>query len=611
MMKNEILQQLGIEGKIDAINNAGQTALDNIGTAKTNATQELEAKQEELLEELGQQGAEFRIQALEKENAEQQEELEMLLKDHKPIPFNGASSHLEDTGELPMPISINGGIEQETREGYNLLQVDETNWELTDKGIKNKSINEAKRLNKVDITLKANTTYYLNFVIFSRPSIDTSFTSYIDNAGKGAVSFSGIQNFEINKTYTITYTPTKDEVFKIVMWGNSNSDTFEFQYWITTDSTKTTYEQYGVSPSIEYPSEVKGVGGHYDITVENKNFNFRPYKDGNGKITNGITFSVNNDGSVVANGTATANAYFYLHTQDATPYLNLEKGTYTISGGINSNCKVIARLYKETTYVAGATDSVNGAILDTTNYDYDRVLLFIEISSGQACNNLIFKPQIEKGKVATDYVENQEQNYALDIPFEMYSGKAYKENGKWYRDVKYKKNIPTTYRILTDNTLNDFILIPKLEDDVTYDTYGHSPNMRSNKAKAKNISYSIDTTNTFGGNGSPKNYMFGVKKGITTEEANEFVNGLYIIYELKTPTVEEITDSTLIAQLEDLQKAYSYKEVTNINSYAESGAELVLSGNALMSNDIRIEALEKNIGTDLVIALDTINGEVI
>lgn len=469
-----------------------------------------------------------------------------------------------------------GTTEQETREGYNLLQINKTDWELTEKGIKNKSINEAKRLDNGDILLKANTTYYLNFVLFNRPSSDTSFTSYIDNVGKGIVSFSGIQNFEINKLYTKTYTPTKDEAFKIAMWGNGNKDIFEFQYWITTDSTKTTYEQYGVSPSIEFPSEVKGVSGHYDITVENKNFNFRPYKDGNGKITNGITFSVNNDGSVVANGTATANAYFYLHTHDATPYLNLEKGIYTISGGINSNCKVIARLYKGSVYIAGATDSGKGSILNTTNYDYDRVLLFIEISSGQACNNLIFKPQIEKNTVATDYVSHNSQTFTVNLGnMEIYKDEyIHNKDGKWYKYAKYKKNIPTTYRILTNQPLNDFILVPKLEDDIGYNTYAHPLNMRSNKAIAKNINYSIDTTNTFGGNGSVTNYMFGVKKGITTTEADEFINGLYIIYELKTPVDEEITDKTLIAQLDTIKnELYFYEGINHISFKVANGLD--------------------------------------
>ena len=72
-----------------------------------------------------------------------------------------------------------------------------------------------------------------------------------------------------------------------------------------------------------------------------------------------------------------------------------------------------------------------------------------------------------------------------------------------------------------------------------------------------------------------------------------------VLEELKNPTIEEITDTTLIAQLEELEKAKSYYEVTNINSYSNGGADLVLSGNAYMSNDISLSKLESalvNIG---------------
>lgn len=346
-MKDEIIQQLGIEGKIDAINNAGQTALDNIDTAKTNATQELETKQDELLEELGQQSVELRIEALEKENAEQQEELEALYNDFKPIPFEGVSNHIQDTGELPMPISINGGIVQDGE------------------------------------------------------------------------------------------------------------------------------------PSIENPVEVKGVRGHYDITV------------------------------------------------------------------------------------------------------------------------------------ATDFIEPKSQNYPIDIPFEMYSGKAYKENGKWYRPIEFVKTEFNGEENIGLNSITD--------NYVEFVINNLIPQAPNSYISAKSNYFSNTTNNRVIVKKSQVLIRIPITDNITTLELFKtklvelYANGtpLYVVYQLATPIKEEITDATLIAQLEALNKAYSYKEVTNINSYAESGADLVLSGNALMSNDIRIEALEKNIGTDLVIALDTINGEVI
>ena len=143
------------------------------------------------------------------------------------------------------------------------------------------------------------------------------------------------------------------------------------------------------------------------LEVTGKNLNFTPYKDGNIKNTNGIKFVVNNDGSVTANGTATSTAYFYYHTHDATPYLDIPKGIYTLSGcssgGANNKYYVCLRLYNNTTYVTGFYDYGNGTVIDTTNFEYNRVFIFIYINSGIVCDNLTFKVQLEEGSTATSY----------------------------------------------------------------------------------------------------------------------------------------------------------------------------------------------------------------
>lgn len=125
----------------------------------------------------------------------------------------------------------------EVVEAPNMLQVDETNWELTDNRIKNLARNEGVKLTKQAINLKANITYYLNFVLLSRPTTATSFTTSIDNIINDSLGFPSIEKesyFTIGKVVTRTYTPTKDETLTITMWGNTNSEIFEFQYWITT-----------------------------------------------------------------------------------------------------------------------------------------------------------------------------------------------------------------------------------------------------------------------------------------------------------------------------------------------------------------------------------------
>jgi hypothetical protein len=61
-----------------------------------------------------------------------------------------------------------------------------------------------------------------------------------------------------------------------------------------------------------------------------------PYKDKNGKNTGGITFTINNDGSITSNGTATGWAAFYF-VQSSIGGFSLDKGKYILSYDASSD----------------------------------------------------------------------------------------------------------------------------------------------------------------------------------------------------------------------------------------------------------------------------------
>ena len=74
-----------------------------------------------------------------------------------------------------------------------------------------------------------------------------------------------------------------------------------------------------------------GDSGSIEIKEHGKNFIAYPYYSGTSLVTNGITFTANEDGSVTANGTATSNAYFRFANKNM---YSLENGkTYAISRG--------------------------------------------------------------------------------------------------------------------------------------------------------------------------------------------------------------------------------------------------------------------------------------
>ena len=132
------------------------------------------------------------------------------------------------------------------------------------------------------------------------------------------------------------------------------------------------------------------------------------------KTVNGITFTDNGDGSITANGTATADAYFSFSGRLDT----FEKKKYMLSGCPTGGSKttyqlnaVSQKLNDDGTYtnLIGAYDYGLNAALDLTDVDFDVVSFSFAIKSGQTVSNIIVKPQFELGEFATVFNINNEK----------------------------------------------------------------------------------------------------------------------------------------------------------------------------------------------------------
>lgn len=118
----------------------------------------------------------------------------------------------------------------------NIAPINETDWELTENNtIKNKAKNAGKSLTEFD--LKKGQTIKINLKLMSKPSVDTTFSGYVDGTNVSSFGFNGIHRFNLNQIYTRTYTATEDCRIKYILWGNANSETFEFQLWAELDDT--------------------------------------------------------------------------------------------------------------------------------------------------------------------------------------------------------------------------------------------------------------------------------------------------------------------------------------------------------------------------------------
>ena len=115
---------------------------------------------------------------------------------------------------------------------------------------------------------------------------------------------------------------------------------------------------------------------------------------------NGITWVVNNDGTILINGTATAQ----VNISTSSYYFPID-GAYIVSGcpsGGNSNTySLVVGYYDENkAWKAEAYDTGSGKVLNQ-NYAYANVGILIR--SGTTCNNLLFKPMLEAGSQVTSY----------------------------------------------------------------------------------------------------------------------------------------------------------------------------------------------------------------
>lgn len=133
-----------------------------------------------------------------------------------------------------------------------------------------------------------------------------------------------------------------------------------------------------------------------NIEITNGVKNYLP-NVGNTVETNGITFTKNSDGSVTANGTATANATYRMIGSDTSKPLALPTNKYIISGCPNdaSNEKywmVFSWTEKPTSYVYDSPVEVEVSPSNPTNAG-------IVIKSGVTVDNVTFYPMI---RLATD-----------------------------------------------------------------------------------------------------------------------------------------------------------------------------------------------------------------
>lgn len=128
-----------------------------------------------------------------------------------------------------------------------------------------------------------------------------------------------------------------------------------------------------------------------------------PYQRENTVTLKGVTFTINSDGSVTANGTATDVVYYNI----ADVYY--EAGNYYTLSGAPIEIEKIGYLYDDTEKMY---DYGNGATKYFENGATGKI--YICIRQGAVVSNLTFSPMLHKGKTALSYMPYRK--HTLQIP---------------------------------------------------------------------------------------------------------------------------------------------------------------------------------------------------
>lgn len=354
---------------IEAIQGSIKTAIETINKKDNEQDEDIKANKESIK----------KIQA----------ENERLREDIKSIATIGEASgeniHLEDSSDARCELEICGNQQQDTREGYNLLNNDDLN--LSSKTL------QTKRKLKID----ANTEYS---IVSEKEFTDVSVNAFSDDINYEKLILTKEKQ---NKQYYYKFTTKSDTqtiYFYVVSadeYTNVNDFVNSTKLMLIKGSKATDYEQYGASPSIDYPSPVKSVGDNVNL--------FPGWEMG--------TIDV-------ATGNKITDAY-YIRSVDFIPILpNIDYTIYSINSFGFDSLNTALRLYDKDKKYLGS--QYLGEILEKnltfkiTNLD----ARFMIPTSTNGQKNVIpgnakVDIKLEKGIIATPYSSYNYDSAKVDI----------------------------------------------------------------------------------------------------------------------------------------------------------------------------------------------------
>ena len=506
--------------------------------------------------------------------------LNSVYDDTPKITATGTNFNISPTKKGKMELTLKGNTEQVSYEGKNLFNG--TYQAATVGGNNNRTYQTTVVGSTAVIPCLPSTTYTIKkyetsnrFKIYDYPTQPV-----------GGDSLNVLANSDSSDVLTIT---TNADANYLVIYVSSSSEQATPKMQIEEGSTATNYEPYvgGVpSPNPDYPQDIHIVTGNSTIKVDGKNlFN----ANGTSYVRNENNTVTVNDNEITLINTSQSGAGFAWWNIPVTAGQN-----YTVSyadlvenpESTNNHLSYGFNSAPITEYTSDFTDYTVYTKINKTNKvstgtatDAYMTLVLRTTSSAQ---NTIKKIQVEQGSSATNY---QPYIAPTDYPINLGSielckiGDAqdyiYKENDNWYKYNAVGKAVldgSEAWSKSTSTNSDKFLLATQLY-------------VNKNVSLCTHFKYagSGDTPGTWRNNaGLQFVFVFSTYGTTTLEQWKEWLSthNITTYQPLATSDTTQITDATLIAQLEAISNAMSSTGSTTI-SQTNADLPFVIQASAL------------------------------
>ena len=352
---------------------------------------------------------------------------------------DGLYTLLEQKNEIYVQTATDTYTTRETADGENIVDGVQT----TVKEIRGKTV-KSENLLPYPYTETTKTIYGVTFTDNGDGSVTINGTS------TGYATFYFVQNnadfFTVGKTYVysapygiIAYKEAEDGEIKYI----SSAPFTWVSGWIllaiyiqlpldVEENNLTVYPMLNEgSTALPYMPYFSGLKNAFfkEIVSTGRNLIPYPYYDGMSKTVNGVTFTVNTDGTITVNGTATDRAIYYIAgLYSVSPPKDCIMTGCPSGGGSNTYS---LEAYNEDQYYHS---DVGSGTLIPANF---ACRVIIVIRQGTTVNKIVFKPMLNYGSSALPYEPYTQSLLSLPEAVELTEyDTAYPETGELQRQSK-------------------------------------------------------------------------------------------------------------------------------------------------------------------------------